>query len=325
MRRRQVLQFAGAAAAAVAPGARVFAAETFPSRPVEFIVPFPAGGTVDVLVRAMAPHLTDTWHQPIVVEDKPGGGTVIGTSLAAKAAADGHTVLFISNSFVINADVRSHLPYDGTHAFDPVAMIAVSPQVIVVPAESRFRTFGELIEAAHTKPGAVAMGSLGPATAQHIAIEMLQRVAHVTFVYVPFQGSNLAVNAVLGGHLDSAMANYAEVAAYVQAGKLRPLAVSTTRRIDELRDVPTVQECGYPGYEVVAWFGFVAPRGTPPTALTALADGIRSAVEEPDMRKRFDVLGLHAAFIPTREFGAYIAHQSDEYAKVIHEAGIRID
>jgi tripartite-type tricarboxylate transporter receptor subunit TctC len=300
-------------------------AQTFPSKSIEFIVPFPAGGSADILARLVGQHMTQQWGQPVTVLDKPGGGTVIGTGLAARAPPDGYTIVFISNSFVINAKLRSNLPYDGIKAFAPVALMVNSPQVIAVHAASPYSTFKEWIAAARARPESLSLGTLGPATTQHIAAELLQRTTGVRFIYVPFTGSNLAVNAALGGHLDAVLGNYADMAGHLEAGKLRPLAVTTVERLDRLKSVPTVAESGYPGYEAVAWFGVAAPVGTPPSILEKLSAEIAAAVSDPESLKRFEILGLQPAYLAPSAFAAHIATQYARYARVIDDAQMKAD
>ena len=298
-------------------------AQNFPSRPIEFIVPYPAGGSADVLARMVGQHMSQRLGQPVVILNRPGAGTVIGTGQAAKAAADGYTLLFISNSFVINAKLRSNLPYDGMKAFEPVALMVNSPQVIAVHPSSIHRSLKTWLAAARAASGTMSIGTLGPATTQHIAAELLQRAAGVKLVYVPFTGGLLAVNSVLGGHVDAVLANYSELAPQIEGGKLRPLAVTTTRRLDRLPSVPTVAESGYPGYEAVAWFGVAVPAGTPAAVVARLSEEIGFAVTEPDSLKKFEMQGVQTAFLGPSAFAAHIAAQYERYARVIDDAAIK--
>jgi len=185
--RRGFLGYAGSFAAALGVAQRVNA-QSFPSRPIEFIVPYPAGGSADVVARMVGQHMSQRWSQPVVILNRPGAGTVIGTGQAAKAAADGHTILFISNSFVINAKLHGNLPYDGMKAFQPVALMVNSPQVIAVPPSSPHASLKAWLDAARASPETMSIGTLGPATTQHIAAELLQRAADVKLIYVPYTG-----------------------------------------------------------------------------------------------------------------------------------------
>lgn len=317
--RRQVLTAASALAAPLAG----FAQPDFPSRPVHFIVPYAPGGSADVLARLVGQQLQQRWGQPVIIETKPGGGTVIGNALAAKAPADGHTILFISNSYVINAKLRNDLPYDGMKAFELVANMVNSPQVVAVNASSPHRTFQEFVEAAKARPGELSIGTLGPATTQHIAAEMLQRAAGIRLIYTPFAGGAPAVNAALGGHVTSVLANLSELAPHLEAGKLRALAVTTQERLDALRQVPTVAELTDRAYEAVAWFGVAAPAGTPADVIARLADGIGAAIGDPQVKQKLVSLGLQPAFMDPKAFSAHVSTQYAKYARVIDEAKIR--
>lgn len=319
--RRQVL----AATSALAAPFAAFAQHDFPTRPVHFIVPYAPGGSADVLARLVGQQLQQRWGQPVIVETKPGGGTVIGNAIVAKAPADGHTILFISNSYVINAKLRSDLPYDGMKAFELVANMVNSPQVVAVNAASRYKTFQEFVAAAKSRPGELSIGTLGPATTQHIAAEMLQRAAGIRLIYTPFAGGAPAVNAALGGHVTSVLANLSELASHMEAGKLRPLAVTTHERLDALRQVPTVAELTDSPYEAVAWFGVAAPAGTPPEVVAKLADGFGAAIADPQVRQKLVSLGMLPAFMDPKAFAAHVATQYAKYARVIDEAKIRTE
>ena len=322
-RRRFAALAAGAGVAAMLPCAGF--AQSFPSRPIRFVVPFAAGGSADVLARLVGEHMSQQLGQPVIVELKPGGGTVIGSAFVAKAPADGQTILFISNSFVINAKLRSDLPYDGIRAFEPVANIVNSPQVVAVNAASPYQAFRDWVVDAKARPETVSIGTLGPATTQHVAAEMLQRATGTRLIYVPFTGGAPAVSATLAGHVNMVLANYAELATHIEAGKLRPLAVTTTERLDALPQVPTVAELGHPGYEAVAWFGVAAPAGTPAAVVRRIADTLRSALADPALRQRIVAIGLQPAFLEPKAFGSHIGEQYAKYARVLDEAKIRTE
>lgn len=294
-------------------------------KPVHWIVPYATGGSADVLARLVSQYIAARWNVPVLVEARPGGGTVIGNSIVAKAAPDGNTILFISNSFTINAKLRSDLPYDGMRAFVPVANMVNSPQVVACNVDKPYRTFKDLIADAKARPGAVSIGTLGPATTQHIAAEMLQRTTGVKMIYTPFTGGAPAVTAALGGHIDVVLANLSEEIAQIQGGRLRPLAVTTRERLEQLKDVPTVEELGYTGYEAVAWFGVAAPAGTPPDVVNRLSEAIRAAMADAEILKKLEPLGLQPAFMDPKAFSAFIAEQYAKYSRVIDEAGIKTE
>jgi tripartite-type tricarboxylate transporter receptor subunit TctC len=322
MLNRRELLAAGAATAAgaIAPNAL---AQSFPSRPIKIVVPFPPGGTADIQARLLSQHMTQTLGQPVVIENKPGGGTIIGSAFVAKSPPDGHTLLLMSNSFVINAKLHTNMPYDGIKAFEPVACLTNSPQLIAVNAASPYRTFKEWVDAAKAKPNTISYATVGPATTQHIAGEMLQRAAGIRLIYTPFTGGAPAVQAVLAGHVDTVLANVSEMSSFLEAGKMRALAATTAQRLESLKQVPTVIESGYPGYEAAAWFGLVAPAGTPRDAIAKLAQATAAALADAEIKKKLIAVGLELYSMGPSQFGAHIADQFAKYSKVIDEAGIK--
>lgn len=299
-------------------------AQSFPSRPIKLVVPFPPGGTGDMQARLIGDFMSRDLGQPVVVENKPGAGTVIGTQQVAQAQPDGHTLLLMANSFVINAKLRGPtLPYSGLKAFEPVACLTNSPQAIAVNSAAPWRTFKEWMDAVKAKPDTVSYAAFGPATAQHIAAEMLVRAAGLRMTYVPFPGGSPAVNSVLAGHVQTVLANVSEIQAHVDAGKLRMLAVTTAQRLPALPSVPTVIESGIPGYEAAAWFGLCAPAGTPRDVVARLARAAANAVNDADVGKRLVAAGLQPYLMDPARFAAHINDQFAQYSKVIDEAGIK--
>jgi len=323
--RRAFLAVAPAAGLAAVLPRGVLAQPAFPSKPVHLIVPFAPGGSADVLSRIVAQNLSQQWGQPVIVDPRPGCGTIIGSSLVAKSPADGYAILFISNSFVINAKLRNDLPYDGIKAFVPVANMVNSPQVVAVNAASPYQTFKDWLAAAKARPKTLSIGTLGPATTQHIAAEMLQRVTGTQLIYTAFTGGAPAVNAALGGHVDTVLANLSELSAHIEAGKLRALAVTTRERLDALRQVPTVAELGYPSYEAVAWFGYAVPAGTPQAVVNKISESLRAALADPEIRQRVTTLGLQPAYLDPKAFAAHIGEQYEKYSRVIDEAKIKAE
>jgi tripartite-type tricarboxylate transporter receptor subunit TctC len=323
VRRRSILAGAGGALAGLMLplSAR---AQSFPAKPIRFIVPLAPGGSADMLARLVGQHLSQRLGQPVVVEMRPGGGTVIGTAQVAKAPADGYTLLFASNSLVINAKLRSNLSYDGIKAFEPVAMMVSSPQVLAVNTASPYRTFKQWLAAARAQPGTVSLASLGPDTTQHMASEMLQHTSGTQLIYAPYSGGALAVNAVLGGHVDTVLGNLAEMSAHIEADRLRPLAVTTRSRLSALPQVPTIAESGYPGFEAIAWFGVAAPAGTPHEVINLLADGVKSAMNDAEIRQQLLTFSLQPDYLGPAEFAAHIAQQYQHYARIIEEAHIQV-
>jgi tripartite-type tricarboxylate transporter receptor subunit TctC len=321
--KRSALIAAALALGLFVPG--LASAQTFPSKPVHVIVPFAPGGAFDVLARVIAAHLEQQWRQSVLVETKPGAGSVVGTTFVARANPDGHTLVLVANSLVINAKLRPTLPYDAIKGFEPIALMVNSPQVIAVNPSSPYRTLKEWLDAARAQPGTLTLGTVGPGTTQHIAGEMLQRAAGVKLVYVPFPGGAPAVNAVLGDHVGAVLGNLSEVSAHIAAGKLRPLAVTTRDRLDELKQVPTVAESGYAGYEAVVWCGISAPAGTPREVVQRISDSVGQALRDAEVRQRLLVVGFQPAYLNPTDFAAHVADMAQRYSRVIEDAKITLE
>lgn len=320
--RRELLGAAAAGTALSFSGTSL--AQAFPSKSIRLVVPFAPGGTGDFQARVIGEHMGRTLGQSVIVENKAGGGTVIGTAQVAQAPADGHTLLLIANSFVINAKLRAGtLPYKDMKAFEPVAGLTNSPQMIAVNSASPWRTFKDLVDAAKAKPGTLSYATVGPATTQHIAGEMLLRQAGMQMIYAPFAGGTPAVNAVLAGHVNMVLANVNELQSFIESGKMRALAVTTPQRLASLPQVPTVAESGLPGYEASAWFGLCAPAGTPKDVVAKIASAAASALADAEIRKRLVGMGLETFSMDPAKFTAHINDQYAKYAKVIDEAGIK--
>ena len=299
-------------------------AQAFPARPLRLVVPFPPGGAGDVQARLIGEFMSRELGQAVVVENKPGAGTVIGTQQVAQAQPDGYTLLLMANSFVINAKLRgATLPYPGLKAFEPVAALTNSPQAVAVNASAPWRSFKEWVDAVKAKPDTSSDASFRPASAQHIAAETLVRAADLRMTYVPYPGGAPAVNAVLAGHVQTVLANVNEIQAHADAGKLRFLAVTSPQRLAALPQVPTVAESGVPGYEASAWFGLCAPAGTPKDVIAKIARAATNAVNDAEVRKRLVTVGLQPYVMDSAQFAAHINDQFALYSKVIDEAGIK--
>jgi tripartite-type tricarboxylate transporter receptor subunit TctC len=289
---------------------------------LHLVVPFPPGGTADILARLLADQIGRAQGVSTVIENRPGAGTIVATEAVSRAAPDGSTLLLNANSFVINPNLRK-LSYDPFKSFEPVCYLVRSPQVIVVNANAPYRTLREFLDAARGKPGDLSLASVGPATTQHIAIEMLKRAADVNLTYIPYPGGAPAVNAILGEHVTAVLANYSEVFEQVNAGKLRALATTAKTRTDTLPDVPTVAEAGYKDYDAEAWFGVVAPARTPKDTIARLATWLTAALQVTEIRSKLITIGLYPVGKCGAEYGAHMHQQYDEYARAIRASNIR--
>jgi tripartite-type tricarboxylate transporter receptor subunit TctC len=289
---------------------------------IKIVIPFPAGGAADLMVRILADEISRLHGVATVIENRPGAGSVIGTEAVAHAPPDGNTVLINANSFVISPSLRK-LTYDPLISFEPICHLASTPMFIVVNDASPYRTLAGLLGAAREKPGMLTLGSLGPATAQHLAFELLKREANVDVSFVPFPGNVPAINALLGGHLTSSIANYPDVIEHIRNRKLRALATTARTRIDGLPDVPTVAEQGFKDYGAEVWIGLVAPAKTHQNRIAQIASWFTTAMERPGIKSRLAVLGIFAKTMCGAEFGAYLRAQRETYARIIRDANIK--
>jgi tripartite-type tricarboxylate transporter receptor subunit TctC len=292
-------------------------------KPLRIIVPFPPGGSADILARLVGQEAARTTGQTLLIENRPGGGTVIGTEIAARAAPDGNTLLIMANSFVINGTLRSSLPYDPLTSFAPICQLVQSPQVLVVNAKSEFRTVTQFLDAVRRRPGELSIATVGPATTQHIAVEQFLRVAQLKMIYVPYPGGAPAVNAILGDHVNTVLTNYSEMVEQLKAGSLRPLAVASPQRIEELPEIPTIAESGYKDYQATVWFGLVTAAGAPKETVARLIQAFPAALQVPEIQAKLKGLGLYPAPVCGDAFDAHIKRQHQEYGTIIREANIK--
>jgi tripartite-type tricarboxylate transporter receptor subunit TctC len=310
------------AAATLAAALSVPHAQAQSSRQIKFIVPFPAGGGADLLTRVMSEKWGQAHGVSTLIENRPGAASVIGTEAASRAAPDGNTVAVVANSFIIHPNFK-RLSYDPLTSFEPVCLLANSPQVIVVNATSPHKTLTELFDAARAKPGELSHASVGPASAQHIAMEQLKLLAKVSMVFVPFNGNTPALNQLLGGHVGGVMSNYSEAVEHVNAGKLRALAIGGKTRVEAWPNVPTVAEQGFPGYTVEVWYGLLAPAKTSKDKIAELSKWCAGAMSAAELKPKWSLQGLTPVGSSPEEFAAHLRRQSDEYARVIREANIK--
>jgi tripartite-type tricarboxylate transporter receptor subunit TctC len=293
-------------------------------RPLRIIVPFPPGGSADVLARVISQQLGDLAKQPIVVENHPGAGASIAYDLTARATPDGNTVVIGSNSLVINPLLRK-VNYDSVSSFAPVCNLVSSPMMFVVQQSSPYKTIGDFIAAAHSKPATLTLGALGPATTQHIAFESFKFTTKSDIIFVPFSGGAPTVNALLGGHVDAALVNYSEAVEQIKAGKLRALATTSAQRIKPAPDLPTVAESGYPGYASDVWLGILGPAQTPPTRVEQLAVWFSKVMKSAEISAKLEKVGLYPTVQCGKDFGQFISTRKADYARIIEDAHIVVD
>ena len=291
---------------------------------IKIVNPYPPGGTADIIARLLGDQIGRTQGVTMVVENRPGGGTVIGTEAAARAAPDGSTLLITSVAFVINPHVRK-LNYDPLASFEPICNLVQSPQVIVANGGSPYRTMADLTNAARAKPGQLTFASTGPASPSHVAFEMEKRIAGLDMIYVPFPGNAPVVNAVLGGHVAVGVANYADVVGHLKVGTLRALATTSPTRIEALPDLPTAAGAGHKALEYDIWFGMLAPAKTPKNIVSQLSGWFVAAMQVPAIKAKLVEQGLYPVGACGAEFAAELRRQHADYGRIIREANIKAE
>ena len=320
--RRTALQLAALALASVAGAAH---AQAWPSKPVSLVVPFPAGGTTDVLARALAERLSPAIGQPVIVENKPGAGATIGADHVAKAKADGHTLLIGAVHHTIASSVYKKLPYDFQKSFEPVTVIAMVPNVLVVNARTPAKNVNELVALIKAKPAEASYGSNGNGTAQHLIGTQFQQQTGTRLQHIPYKGSGPLATDLLGGQILMSFDTITPVLPHIKAGKLRPLAVTTAKRSPALPDVRTLQEAGLKDFDIGTWFGVLAPVGTPKPVLDRLSAEATKIIQSPDFRKRMDDIGPQPVGNSPAEMAAQIRSETDKFSVLVKAGNVTVE
>jgi tripartite-type tricarboxylate transporter receptor subunit TctC len=319
MLRRLLIMLAATLAAASA------LAQSYPTRPVKIIVPFAAGGPADVYARVLGQKLEASMKQPFVVEDMPGGGSIVGTSAVANSAPDGYTLLMMSNTHTVNESLIPNKPFQLMRDFLPVAPVNYSDLVMVVHPSVPAKTLKEFIALAKSKPGELNYASSGPGTPYHMAGELFKAMAGVNIVHVPYKGSSGARTDILGGQVQMMFDAITTMAPNVEAGKVRALGTSGKARSTVLPDVPTISEAGVPGYESTIWLGIMAPKGTPRPVIDKLNAEIRKAVNSPDIKAAWEKQGAVGMSMTPEEFDRYLRGDIEKWARIVKISGARQD
>jgi len=299
-------------------------AQDYPNHPVRIIVPFAAGGPADVYARFLGQRLQEALGQPFVVDDRPGGGSVVGTDAAAKSTPDGYTLLLMSNTHTVNESLMPNKPFALTRDFVPVAPINYSDLVMVVHPSVAAKSVAEFIALAKTQPGKLNYASSGPGTPYHMAGELFKAMAGVDIVHVPYRGSSGARTDTIGGQVQMMFDAVTTMSEHVKAGQVRALGTSGKTRSTVLRDVPTVAET-VPGYEATIWLGVVAPKGTPPAIVTRLNAEVTKIVSRPDVRRDWAAQGAVAMTMTPDEFGKYISDDIMKWERIVKISGAKPD
>jgi tripartite-type tricarboxylate transporter receptor subunit TctC len=291
-------------------------------RPIRIIVPFSPGGGTDTIARTLGAAMSQDLGQTVIVENKPGAGTVIGTDTVAKSAPDGTTILIATFAHAVNPSLRSKMPFDTEKAFDPVVLIGRSPNILVVPASSPYKNIKELVAAAKADPGKLTFASQGVGTSAHLAGELFNNLAGVNMTHVPYKGAGPALNDLLGGQVNMMFATATAAAPLIESGKVRALGVTTPDRSPVRPEVPTIAEAGVPGYAAESWYGFFVPTGTPAEVVNKLNQATAKAAKSEVFRKRVEGEGLVISTGTPKELADYVNAEQKRWAAVVKAAKI---
>jgi len=301
-------------------------AQSFPTRPIRVVVPFPAGGTTDVLARAAAQKLSETLGQPTVVDNRPGAGGNIGAELVAKSPPDGYTLLMGTvGTHAINPSLYPRMPYDHVRDFAPVILVAGVPNVLVINPALPVNSVQELIAYAKANPGKLNFASSGNGTSIHLSAELFKTMTGVQITHIPYKGSAPALQELMGGQVQLMFDNLPSSLALIKGGKLKALAVTSKERAAALPDVPTIAESGLPGFEASSWFGLLAPAGTPQPVIAKLNAEIAKWLATPEAKEKLLAQGANAAGGTPEDFARHIAAETAKWQKVVKDSGAKVD
>lgn len=300
-------------------------AQDYPTRPIRLVVPFPPGGANDIVARVVAPKLSESLGQPVVVDNRGGAAGTIGADHVAKSAPDGYTLLMTPAPFVITQSLYSKLPYDGQKDFVPVALLTTAPFVLATPVSLPAKSLDELLALARSKSGGVTFSSPGNGSPAHLAGELLKTRTGAPLLHVPYKGGGPAVADMVAGHVSFTLATPAEIMQHVSAGKVRALAVTTLQRTPLVPGVPTVHESGVRDFELTVWYGITVPAGTPPAVIARLNRELVAVMRQPDVQERMKVLGMEATPSTPEQFGAFLKTEFTKWADLVKRSGARAD
>ena len=300
-------------------------AQKFPERPIRFIVPFPPGGGNDILARVIAPKMTEFLGQPVIVDNRAGAGGNIGADIAAKSAPDGYTIVIASNQVTMNPALYAKLPFDIEKDFEPIALAASVPMVLVVHPSVAAGNVSELIALAKANPGKLNYSTPGTGTPQHIAFEVFNHAAGISITHVPYKGTGPAIADLIGGQVQTAFGTMASLEQQVKAGKLRALAVATPKRSQVMRDVPTVAESGLPGYDVSLWYSILAPAGTPKEIVARISGDIAKTLALPEVRDKLTAQGFDVSYLNPEQMSELMRRDTARWGKSLREIGLKLD
>ncbi len=316
---------AGMIVAALALPVFVQAADWAPTKPVRMIVPFPPGGSNDIVGRLVANDLSPLLGQQVVIDNRGGAGGIIGSEIAANAQPDGHTLLIASVAFAYNPSIyKSKVRFNPEKSFTPIALIGTGPSALTVNPKMAAKTTKELIDMAKAKPGTLNYATAGIGSFQHLSTEMLKLLAKINIVHIPFKGGGPAMADVIAGNTQITMGSLLQLVPHIQSNRLRLLAVGSTKRNSAFPNTPTVAET-VPGYEANNWWGILAPAGVTPAMVRTLEAAVAKVVNTPDMQKKFDTQGAEVLYMNSATYGKFIKAETTKWSKVVSEAGIKAE
>jgi tripartite-type tricarboxylate transporter receptor subunit TctC len=300
-------------------------AQSYPTKPIRIIVPQSPGASTDLTARMIGAKLSATFGQPVIVDNRPGAGSIIGTDLVAKAAPDGYTLLVVASSITLNPTLHKNLPFDPIRDLAPITQISAFPNLLTVHPSLPVKTVKDLIALAKAKPGSINYGSSGTATGTHLSAELFKYMTGIDMVHVPYKGGGPAVQALLGGQVQLNFATIVSVLPHLKTGKLRGIAVTTAKRSPAAPEIPTIAESGVPGYDHTPWNGFLAPAKTPRAVIGKLNEETARILQTPEVHNVFVSEGAEPVGNKPEEFAAIIKSETAKWAKVIRAAGIKAD
>jgi tripartite-type tricarboxylate transporter receptor subunit TctC len=300
-------------------------AQAYPDRPVRVVVPFPAASATDVLARTIGQKLSEKWRQPVVIDNRPGAGGNLGTDLAAKAPADGYTILMGTVANAISATLYKKLSYNFIKDFDPVTMVATTPLVLVANPKFPGSTVKDVISYARAKPGELNFSSGGTGTSNHLAGEMFKSMTGINMVHVPYKGTPAAYNDLLAGQVSLMFDNIVAVMPHIKAGSLKPIAVTSASRVPSLPDVPTMAESGVPGFDAVSWIGAMVPAGTPKDIISKINTDMVAVLNMPDVKERLAASGAELKPSTPEQLAEHIRKEIDKWGKAVKSSGAQAE
>jgi tripartite-type tricarboxylate transporter receptor subunit TctC len=301
------------------------AEDTYPSRPVHILVPYPAGGGVDIVARSLGDELSKHWGQPVVIENRPGAGGVIASQAVAVSPKDGYLLIVVASGHATNPFLYAHLPYDTFKDFTPISLLGSSPNILLVRADSPFKTLADLIAEAKKKPGSLSYGHAGNGTSTHLAGELFKSLAKVDLTGIPYKGGAPVITDLLGGHLPVSFNNAPESLGQITSGTLRALAVTTATRAPFLPNVPTIVEAGVPGYDTTVWWGLLGPSNMPADVIAKIAKDTAEAMKSPAITERLTKLGATSVGSSPQDFAKLIQSDYNKWGPIIKAAGIKAE